>query len=135
MRRVIVDAVLLFVVSLAIASVAGCVRDEVRENLQPMIAVYGHYGLLSGTKAPQPLAGICGTCGTKVPPGGGTLGDGVVKTPCPECNTKPAAACPCGGKGYVTKDGKNWACNCTMKFGYGTWPCKDGKCPTPPTGR
>lgn len=111
---------------IVIAAVAGCGLEE-KVDLQPQVAVFGYYGVLSGSKAPQPAPqkGVCGTCGAKVPPGGGTLGDGRVKVPCPECNKQ--AACPCGGKGYVVKDGKNWACGCNQ--------CKDGKCPTLPSAR
>jgi len=36
--------------------------------------------------APAPASDKCSTCGTKNPPGGGWLGDGTVKVPCPECN-------------------------------------------------
>ncbi len=41
--------------------------------------------------APKPDSGKCSTCGTANPPGGGWLGDGTVRVPCPECNKKKAA--------------------------------------------
>lgn len=43
------------------------------------------------TPTPTPDKGKCSTCGTDNPPGGGWLGDGTVKVPCPECNKKKAA--------------------------------------------
>jgi len=42
------------------------------------------------TPTPEPDKGKCTTCGTPNPPGGGWLGDGTVKVPCPECNKKKA---------------------------------------------
>jgi hypothetical protein len=40
---------------------------------------------------PKPDSGKCSTCWAANPPGGGWLGDGTVKVPCPECNKKKAA--------------------------------------------
>lgn len=40
---------------------------------------------------PTPDKGICTTCKSPNPPGGGWLGDGTVKVPCPECNKKKTA--------------------------------------------
>jgi len=39
---------------------------------------------------PTPASDKCSTCGAKNPPGGGWLGDGTVKVPCPECNKQKA---------------------------------------------
>ena len=97
-------------------------------DLQPLVAAAGQYSLMAAPPPPAPApTGVCGTCGAKNPPGGGFLGDGTVKTPCPECNAKgqAACACPCGGKGYVTRAGKNWACDCKPDC---PCKCKDGKC-------
>lgn len=98
----------------------GCAFSPSIENLQPFVAATGQYALMAApdagpSPAPKP-AGKCGTCGTPVPPGGGTLGDGTVKVPCPECNLKsvlvPKGCEKCGGDGIYEKDGKRWKCPC-----------------------
>jgi hypothetical protein len=116
------------------AAVIGCVRvPPAPTNLQPMVAVFGQYAMLSqSSPAPAP-SGVCSNCGTKVPPGGGFVGDGRVKVPCPECNKDAKASCGCNGKRYVVRpDGSRWACQCSK----GGAQCLDGKCDsTPPTAR
>ena len=100
-----------------------------RGDLQPLVAAAGQHSMMARTQAPVAPTGVCSTCGAKNPPGGGFLGDGTVKTPCPECNAKGQAqcSCPCGGKGYVVRDGSNWACECKPNC---PCKCKDGKCST-----
>jgi DNA-directed RNA polymerase subunit RPC12/RpoP len=98
----------------------GCALSPGVQNLQPVVAAAGQYALMAApdagpSPAPKP-AGKCGTCGAPVPPGGGTLGDGTVKVPCPECNikaalTQPKACAQCGGDGIYEKEGKRWKCN------------------------
>jgi hypothetical protein len=106
----------------------GCVRTPERPtDLQPLIAVTGQYTMMARA-VPDAPKGVCSNCGTKVPPGGGYVGDGRVKVPCPECNKSAAAPkCPCGGRGYVMRpDGTRWACDCPRST-----KCQNGKCPTP----
>jgi hypothetical protein len=134
MRLAILDSFGAVAVTAALTLPLGCVRVP-PSDLQPLVAVAGQYAMLAQESPPAP-AGACGTCGTKVPPGGGFVGDGRVKVPCPECNkeARAAACCDCGcdGKGYIVKpDGSRWACKCPPDC-----TCKGGtKCPTPPTGR
>jgi hypothetical protein len=119
------------------AAVIGCVRvPPGPTDLQPLVAVAGQYAMQSQTDTKPAPAGICSNCGTKVPPGGGFVGDGRVKVPCPECNKDAKAArcqCGCEGRGYLVRpDGSRWACKCSK----GGAKCLDGKCDsTPPTGR
>jgi hypothetical protein len=116
------------------AAVIGCVRvPPAPTNLQPMVAVFGQYAMLSQSSPTPAPSGVCSNCGTKVPPGGGFVGDGRVKVPCPECNKDAKASCGCNGKGYVVRpDGSRWACKCSK----GGAQCLDGKCDsTPPTAR
>ena len=84
----------------------------VRGDLQPLVAAAGAYTMMEQ----KPVApAVCETCG-----GRKVVGDGRIEVPCPACQPAKAAAacpCPCGGKGYVVRDGSNWACE-----------CKDGRC-------
>ena len=92
----------------------------VRGDLQPLIATAGTYALMDQ----KPVApAVCETCG-----GRKVVGDGRIEIPCPDCQpakAAPACSCPCGGKGYVTKDGRNWACECKPNC---PCKCKDGRC-------
>jgi len=131
MRLAILDSLGAVAVMAALTLPFGCVQvPATRADLQPLIAVAGTYAMLSQA-APAP-SGVCSNCGAKVPPGGGFVGDGRVKVPCPECNKDAKASCGCGGKGYVVRpDGSRWACQCN-----GGSQCQDGKCDsTPPTAR
>lgn len=107
----------------------GCL-PHMRDDLQPLVAASGAYGLVSAQEPPPPAPGVCRTCRGK-----GVVGDGVVEVPCPDC--QPAAQkpqvcdCGCEGRGYVVRsDGSRWACKCppgcSCKSG-----CKDGKCQIP----
>jgi len=90
MKYAILDSLGAVSVMLAMALPIGCVPATPTE-LQPLIAVSGTYAMLSrGSPAPAP-SGTCSNCGTKVPPGGGWVGDGTIKVPCPECNPKSAS--------------------------------------------
>ena len=92
----------------------------VRGDLQPLIATAGTYALMDQ----KPVApAVCETCG-----GRKVVGDGRIEVPCPQCQpakAAPVCSCPCGGKGYVTKDGSNWACECKPNC---PCKCKDGRC-------
>lgn len=123
------------------ATIIGCALPPPPGDLQPFVAVAGQYSL-SGKAAPVAPTGVCSNCGTKVPPGGGFVGDGRVKVPCPECNEDAKASgcqCGCGGKGYIVKaDGSRWSCKCPADCSCkGGTKCQDGKCdsPTRPIGR
>jgi hypothetical protein len=126
MRLALVDTLGAVILLSAASLPVGCVQYPSRAtDLQPLIAVAGQYTMM-GRAVPDAPKGVCSNCGTKVPPGGGYVGDGRVKVPCPECN-KSAAACPCGGRGYVMRpDGSRWACDCPRST-----KCQNGKCPTP----
>jgi hypothetical protein len=143
MKRATVDSLGTMVVMFAGVVPLGCHdRAAPPADLQPLVAVTGQYAMTSRT-APKPApTGTCSNCGAKVPPGGGFVGDGRVKVPCPECNkdAKAPARCDCGcnGKGYIVKpDGSRWACKCPADCSCkGGTKCLDGKCDsTPPTGR
>lgn len=128
MRKAIADTLGSVAMMLAVTLPIGCVRTSDRpSDLQPLIAVAGQYALM-GRHTPATPTGVCSNCGTKIPPGGGFVGDGRVKVPCPECNKQAAASqCPCGGRGYIVRpDGTRWVCQCPKSV-----KCKDGKCPTP----
>ena len=89
-------------------------------DLQPLIATSGTYALMD-QKPASPA--VCETCG-----GRKVVGDGRIEVPCPACQPAKAApecSCPCGGRGYITRDGKNWACPCKPDC---PCKCKDGKC-------
>ena len=132
MRLAILDSFGAVAVTAAMTLPLGCVQPPATQgDLQPLVAVSGTYAMLSRS-VPAP-AGVCSNCGTKVPPGGGFVGDGRVKVPCPECNKDAKAACECNGRGYVVRpDGSRWACQCSK----GGAQCLDGKCDsTRPTGR
>jgi hypothetical protein len=106
----------------------SCTSLPTTTDLQPLVATAGQYSMLAQPAPDDEPSGVCGTCGTPVPPGGGYLGDGTVKLPCPECNEsgQPKCTCPCGGRGYIVKaDGSRWACPCEPSC-----PCKceDGRC-------
>jgi len=124
------DSIGTAVVVAAAALPISCIPHPEVEDLQPVIAVGGQYAMISAPPDVEP-SGVCGTCGTPVPPGGGYLGDGTVKLPCPECNEsgEPICTCPCGGRGYIKKaDGTRWACPCEPSC---PCKCKDGRCPLP----
>jgi hypothetical protein len=129
MRLALVDTLGAVILLSAASLPVGCVQYPSRAtDLQPLIAVAGQYAL-TGRAVPDAPKGICSNCGAKVPPGGGFVGDGRVKVPCPECNKQAAAApkCPCGGRGYVMRpDGSRWACDCPRSI-----KCQNGKCPIP----
>jgi hypothetical protein len=129
MRDAITDSLGAVAVMATLTLPFGCVQPAT--DLQPLVAVAGTYAMLSQT-SPKP-SGVCSNCGTKVPPGGGFVGDGRVKVPCPECNKDAKASCGCNGKGYIVKaDGSRWACQCSK----GGAQCLDGKCDsTPPIVR
>jgi hypothetical protein len=138
MRAAILDSIGAMTVMAAATLPIGCVKVPAANDLQPLVAVAGQYAMQSQTDQSPAPTGVCSNCGTKVPPGGGFVGDGRVKVPCPECNkdAKAPAKCDCGcnGKGYIVKlDGSRWACKCSK----GGAKCLDGKCDstTPPTGR
>jgi len=133
-----VDSIGVVVVLSAATLPLGCLpTPAVRGDLQPFVAVAGAYALADRDE-PVPPAGACSTCGAPVPPGGGTLGDGTVKVPCPECNDEAKEEpkecdCGCNGRGYIIrKDGTRWACKCPPDC---SCKCKDGKCTMPPTAR
>ena len=68
--------------------VSGCSQTTPVADQQPLVAVFGMYGVLD---APRPTPAECENCGgTKV------VGDGTVKIPCPVC-------CPQGGTQCQTK--------------------------------
>jgi hypothetical protein len=92
MKYAILDSLGAVSVMLAMALPIGCVRvPATPTDLQPLVAVSGSYAMLSrSSPAPAPT-GVCSNCGTKVPPGGGWVGDGTIKVPCPECNPKSAS--------------------------------------------
>jgi hypothetical protein len=128
MHRALADTLGSVTMMLAVTLPIGCVRTPERPtDLQPLIAVAGQYTMMARA-VPDAPKGVCSNCGTKVPPGGGYVGDGRVKVPCPECNKSAAAPkCPCGGRGYVMRpDGTRWACDCPRST-----KCQNGKCPTP----
>ena len=60
----------------------GC---SARDDLRPLVAAAGAYGLVEAGNGPQPnpspKPGVCETCG-----GSGWLGDGTIRTPCPSCS-------------------------------------------------
>jgi hypothetical protein len=88
MRTALIDSLGSLLVVSAITLPVGCVEVPTRPvDLQPAVAVFGQYAMSATKPAPT---GVCSNCGTKVPPGGGWLGDGTVKVPCPECNPKSA---------------------------------------------
>jgi len=88
----------------------SCLPAERPENLQPFVAAAGSYSLA----APPESSGVCSTCGSKVPPGGGRLGDGTVSVPCPECNKAALSTdCSrCGGDGLYEADDHLYICRC-----------------------
>lgn len=134
MRLAFVDALGAVAVMAAASLPIGCVNVPARPvDLQPLVAVAGQYAMQSQTDRKPAPSGVCSNCGTKVPPGGGFVGDGRVKVPCPECNKDAKASCGCNGKGYVVRpDGSRWACQCSK----GGAQCLDGKCDsTRPTAR
>ena len=89
MKYAILDSLGAVSVMLAMALPIGCVRvPAAPTDLQPLIAVSGLYATMSHTDQPT---GTCSNCGTKVPPGGGWVGDGTIKVPCPECNPQSAS--------------------------------------------
>lgn len=126
MKHAVIESIGAVTLLAAAALPLSCVPHPTHAgaDLQPLVAVTGQYSMLTQQEKPS---GVCGTCGAKNPPGGGFLGDGVIKTPCPECNkhAQSLCQCPCGGKGYVVKDGRNWACECQPSC---SCKCKDGKC-------
>lgn len=58
------DSVALCIFAIVVACVVGCVENEVRENLQPFIAVSGNYGVWESAATPAPAPGpkACGNC-------------------------------------------------------------------------
>jgi hypothetical protein len=134
MKHAILDSLGAVAVMASLTLPFGCVRvPATQADLQPLVAVAGQYAMLSQASPKPAPSGVCSNCGTKVPPGGGFVGDGRVKVPCPECNKDAKASCGCNGKGYVVRpDGSRWACQCSK----GGAQCLDGKCDsTPPTAR
>jgi hypothetical protein len=91
MRHAITDSLGAVAVMAAMTLPFGCVKvPATQADLQPLVAVAGQYAMLSqGAPKPAP-SGVCSNCGAKVPPGGGWVGDGTIKVPCPECNPKSA---------------------------------------------
>jgi hypothetical protein len=65
MKWFFVDATGVAIVAIIAAAVVGCVEKNVKENLQPLVAVTGNYGVWSAavgpTPAPSPSA-ACSTC-------------------------------------------------------------------------
>lgn len=132
MRHAVIESLGAMTLMAAATLPLSCVPHPpaAKGDLQPLVAAAGQYSMMDkAPPAPVVPAGVCSTCGTRNPPGGGFLGDGRVKTPCPECNKQAQAACscPCGGKGYIVRDGRNWACSCPPSC---SCKCKDGKCST-----
>jgi hypothetical protein len=63
MRWIVVDAVGLAVMAVIAACIVGCVERQVKENLQPFIAVTGNYGVWSAEVGPTPApAAVCSAC-------------------------------------------------------------------------
>lgn len=65
MKNLIIDIVGAALLCVGVASVAGCVERSVRDNLQPLVAVTGNYGVWSGAvEKPKPPApsGVCSAC-------------------------------------------------------------------------
>ena len=91
MKHAILDSLGAVAVMAAMTLPFGCVKvPATQADLQPLVAVAGQYAMQSQA-APKPApSGVCPNCGTKVPPGGGWVGDGTIKVPCPECNPKSA---------------------------------------------
>ena len=86
MRWLVIDATGVAIVAIIAAAVVGCVEKNVKENLQPLIAVTGNYGVWSAAVGPTPApkpgpAGVCSACGGK-----GRLGDGTVSVVCAACD-------------------------------------------------
>lgn len=84
MRHLATDTLGVCILAIFIAAVVGCVEREVTENLQPLIAVTGNYGVwdaaVGPTPAPKP-SNVCSSCG-----GRGKVGDGRVSVPCAACD-------------------------------------------------
>lgn len=82
MKYFAADSLGVCLLAAAIAAVAGCVEREVTENLQPLIAVAGNYGVLDADAGPTPApSNVCASClGRKV------VGDGRVMVKCAACD-------------------------------------------------
>lgn len=82
MRDFCTDAIGVFILAIIIAAIVGCVEREVKENLQPLIAVTGNYGVLDAAVGPTPApSNVCPSCnGRKV------VGDGRVMVKCAACD-------------------------------------------------
>lgn len=120
MRESVIESIGAVAMVAAATLPVACVHVERPVDLQPRVAAFGAYSTMEPSE--DVISGVCSTCGSKVPPGGGWLGDGTVKVPCPECN-KSAGSKPCdkcGGDGLVERDGKLYICSCRK--------CEDGSC-------
>lgn len=120
MKHAVVESIGAMALMAAATLPLSCVPhpSPVRGDLQPLIAVAGTYALMDQKPA---TPAVCETCG-----GRKVVGDGRIEIPCPACQpAKAGCSCPCGGKGYVIKDGRNWACDCPPSC---SCKCKDGKC-------
>lgn len=117
-RDVVMETVAVSVLVAAATLPVTCVSlPSIEADLQPIVAVGGTYAMLSPPDE-TPDSGKCSTCDSPVPPGGGWLGDGTVRVPCPECNAKaaPSDCKKCGGDGLYEKDGKKYICpSCTPR--------------------
>ena len=123
-RDAVMESIAVSVLVAAATLPVTCVSlPKVEPNLQPIVAVGGTYAMMEAPDE-EPEESKCSTCGVPVPPGGGWLGDGTVKVPCPECNESSSASdCEkCGCDGIYEKDGKRYICPCKN--------CEDGKCTT-----
>lgn len=124
MKHAVVESIGAMTLMAAAALPLSCVPhpSPARGDLQPLVAVAGTYAMMD---RPAPAPTVCETCG-----GRKVVGDGRIEVPCPACQpakAAPACSCPCGGKGYIVKDGRNWACDCPPSC---SCKCKDGRCNT-----
>jgi hypothetical protein len=91
MKHAILDSLGVVAVVAALTLPLGCVKLPAKQaDLQPLVAVAGQYAMQSQSNPKPAPTGTCPNCGAKVPPGGGWVGDGTIKVPCPECNPKSA---------------------------------------------
>lgn len=78
MKIAIVESLGVATVLVAAAMPLSCIPQG-HADLQPLVATSGQYALMTPAEKPQPAK--CASCGGKR-----WLGDGTVRTPCPECN-------------------------------------------------